>query len=311
MNQPGVIVLCNNEIAFPALQQLTMARLLKAIVLPEDNAAFAAEVKSGWASSGVEVVTADRRSLHEALKALITRHNPLAVFAMTFPYVLQAETLALLPERFINFHYGLLPRYRGVNPVLSQMLAFETEGGITLHLMTAGIDQGPVVLQQKMPIADTDTFGMQMGRLGMMGAQLCGPVLQMLISGNPLPLQAQDEAMAQYHGRISAANLMINWQTMTGRQVLRMINACNPWNKGAGTRWGQNVLCIPCADLLNEGEPAGTKPGTILTVDEINGLTIACSDNSKIRVWVIYTPQGFLGITQMLQAGIKAGQQLN
>jgi len=311
MNQPGVIVLCNNEIAFPALQQLTMARLLKAIVVPKDHAAFATEVKSGWANSGVEVVTADRCSLHEALKARIAKHHPLAVFAMTFPYVLQAETLALLPERFINFHYGLLPRYRGVNPVLSQMLAFETEGGITLHLMTAGIDQGPVVLQQKMPISDTDTFGMQMGRLGMMGAQLCGPVLQMLISGNPLPVQPQDESTAQYHGRISAANLMINWQTMTGRQVLRMINACNPWNKGAGTRWGQNVICIPCADLLNEEKPAGAKPGTIITVDETNGLTVVCSDNSKIRVWVIYTPQGILGIKQMLQAGMKAGQQLN
>lgn len=311
MNQPGVIVLCNNEVAFPALQQLTMARLLKAIVLPEQNASFASEVKSGWAHSGVEVVTADRRSLHEALKTQIAKHHPLAVFAMTFPYVLQAETLALLPERFINFHYGLLPRYRGVNPVLSQMLAFETEGGITLHLMTAGIDQGPVVLQQKMPIPDTDTFAMQMGRLGVLGAQLCGPVLQMLISGQPLPLQPQDESAAQYYGPVSAANLMINWQAMTGRQVLRMINACNPWNKGAGTRWGQNVICIPCADLLKNEGSAGVNPGTILTVDETSGLTIACSDQSKIRVWVIYTPQGFLGITQMLQAGMKAGQQLN
>ncbi len=312
MNHPGVIVLCNNEIAFPALQQLTMSRLLKVVVLPDESSPFATELSNGLAGSGVEVVKAGRHSLHETLTSLIARHRPLAVFAMTFPYVLRAETLALLPDRFINFHYGLLPRYRGVNPVLSQMLAFEEEGGITVHLMTKGIDTGPVVLQRKMPIFDTDTFGMQMSRLGMLGANLCAEILKMLVSNNPLPSLAQDETAAQYHGRVSAANLMIDWKKMTGRQVLRMINACNPWNKGAGTRWGQHVICIPCADLLKKDEKDKAQmPGTILALDETNGLMIACSDESVLRVHVIYTPQGFLSTAQMSNAGMRAGQQLN
>lgn len=311
MNRQGVIVLCNNEIAFPALQQLTMSGLLKAIVLAEENQAFIADVKGGWNSSGVDVMVVNRHSIHAVLESLISKHKPLAVWAMTFPYVLRADTLALLPGRFLNFHYGLLPVYRGVNPVLAQMLAFEEEGGITVHLMTTGIDKGPVVLQQRLPIPDTDSFGMQMTRLGIMGAGLCGVLWQLLSNGTPLPQQQQDESLARYHGRITAADLMINWKILSGRQVLRLINACNPWNKGAGTRWGQQVICIPCAELITEERVAdGIPPGTILTIDEMNGLTIACSDQARIRVRVVYTPQGFLGIPELIGAGMKPGQQL-
>ena len=58
----------------------------------------------------------------------------------------------------INKHAGLLPKYRGVYPVFWAMLNGEPEIGVSIHFMTEGLDAGEIILQKRIPIAETDTF---------------------------------------------------------------------------------------------------------------------------------------------------------
>ncbi len=304
-----IMILCNNEMAIPAMQQLYMSGSLKAVLVPEKNSALYQLLKQMLTGTGLSLEKVNRKTLEPVIKKTATAHHITAAWVMTFSYIIPKNLLNLLPGGFINFHYGLLPRYRGVNPVLAQMLAGEAESGITVHIMDEGIDTGPVVMQQRIPVGDRDTFGMQLQKLGMLGASMVQPLLRLSQLSPVLPSRPQDESEARYFKRPVAADLMINWNTMGSWQVIRLINACNPWNKGAGTMIGQMGLCLTDAEPVAELPLVESFPGTITTLDVENGLKIYCNDNKLIKINVINTAEGFFGASRLLDYGIKPGDR--
>ena len=246
-----------------------------------------------------------KQNLTEKISKFISENSITAVWLMTFTYILPQVLLNVLPGGFINFHYGLLPKYRGANPILSQMLNYEVEGGITIHLVDSGIDTGPIVMQQKIPIEDTDTFGIQIQKLASLGASLVPRLLQFYELSSRLPSQPQDENQAQYFKKPFAGDLMIKWQTMSAIQVIRLVNACNPWNKGAGAVINSQVICITDAELAVDLAVTVMMPGIVVLLDDKNGLIISSSDNKLIRVNICYTPEGFFTGKKLNRFGIK------
>ena len=88
-----------------------------------------------------------------------------------------------------------------------------------------------------------------------------------------------------------------------------MVNACNPWNKGAYTQWnGLNIRLLEVSQTnstLNSTKP----PGTILEIDENKGLIIQCYNNTLLRINTVYTEEGFMSGHKLLAFGIKNGQK--
>lgn len=295
--------------AIPAMQQLYMSGSLKAVMVPEKNTALISMLQQMLTGTGVSLLNVNRKNLEAIIKKTATEKNITTAWLMTFAYIIPKSLLNVLPGGFINFHYGLLPQYRGANPVLAQMISGETHSGITVHIVDENIDTGPVVMQQKIPVDDRDTFGIQLQKLGILGASMAMQLLQICRINTVPPSVPQDESKAKYHKKPVAADLMINWNTMTGRQVIRLINACNPWNKGAGSFIKGMVICLTDAELCDETPITPAAPGTIIALDEDEGLKIYCFDNKAIKINVIYTQQGFFSGKRLADYGIKINDQ--
>ena len=303
------MVLCNNEMAIPAMQQLYMSGSMQSVVVPEKNTALFSMLKQMLTGTGISLVSVNKKNLEFTIKKIAAEKNITVAWLMTFAYIIPKALLNLLPGGFINFHYGLLPQYRGANPVLSQMLNGETESGITVHIVDENIDTGPIIMQQKIPIDDKDTFGVQLQKLGMLGASMVQPILRFYQFNPVLASVPQDESKARYFKKPVAADLMINWNTMGSQQIIRLINACNPWNKGAGAIINGMGICLTDAEPANEIPATVTLPGTIIALDDQEGLKIYCFDNKLIKINVISTPEGFFAGKRLMDYGIKINDQ--
>lgn len=295
--------------AIPAMQQLYMSGSMPAVLVPEKNTALFSMLKEMFTGTGISLLGVNKKTLEPVIKKTATEKNITAAWLMTFPYIIPRSLLKLLPGGFINFHYGLLPQYRGVNPVLAQMIHGETHNGITIHMVDEGIDTGPVVMQQKVLIEDRDTFGIQLQKLGMLAASMAMQLLQLCRLHPVPPAVPQNESLARYYKRPVAADLMINWKTMSSQQVIRLINACNPWNKGAGALIRGMGICLTDAELTHDIYTGSELPGTIIALDEEAGLKIYCFDNKVIRINVICTPEGFFAGKRLTDYGITINDQ--
>jgi methionyl-tRNA formyltransferase len=257
------------------------------------------------AGTGVRLVSVNKKNLETTITQLAAGNNITTAWIMTFSYIIPSSLLTALPGGFINFHYGLLPKYRGSNPVLAEMLQFEKEGGITVHVVDENIDTGPVILQQKIVIEDFDTFGMHLQKLGALGAALALEILKRYQADAIPHAIPQDESKASYFKKPTASDLMINWEKLNSVQVIRVINACNPWNKGAGAIINNQVICLTDAELTEDIIPEDHPPGTIVAIDSKEGLKVICSDKRIIRVNIIYTPAGLFAGHKLAAFGIK------
>lgn len=303
------MVLCNNEMAIPAMQQLYMSGSLQAVLVPEKNKDLFLMLKQMLSGTGIYLLSVNKKGLESTIRKTASEKNITTAWLMTFSYILPASILNLLPGGFINFHFGLLPQYRGVNPVLAQMINGETHSGITIHIVDKGIDTGPIVMQQKIPIEERDTFGIQLQKLGILAASMAMQLLQVCRLHPILPSIPQDESLAKYYKRPVATDLMIKWNTMSSVQVVRLINACNPWNKGAGAIINNMVICLTDAESTGEILTGSMLPGTIVALDKESGLKIYCFDNNVIKINVICTPQGFFAGNRLIDYGIKINDE--
>jgi len=303
------MVLCNNEMALPAIQQLYMSGSLKAVLVPQQNTELFAVLQQMLAGTPVEIKNVTKANLESTVKKAASEKTITAAWIMTFAYIIPKSMLNLFPGGFINFHYGLLPQFRGANPVLAQMINGETHNAITVHIVDENIDTGPIIMQQKIAIEDKDTFGIQLQKLGILAASMALNLLQLCRLCIIPPAVPQDESMAKYFNRPVAADLMVNWNTMDSLQIIRLINACNPWNKGAGSLINNTVFCLVDGEPVDEIFSAKTDPGTIIELSKEGGLKVYCLDNKIVRINVIYTPQGFLSGRKLLDVGLKTGDR--
>ncbi len=288
-----------------AISELAQRALLKAVVVPEKNKELIFILNQFLAGSNIDIISINKKNFSGRMKDLVVEKKATSCWLMTFPYIFPLSLLQALPGIFINFHYGILPKFRGPNPILAQMLQYETHSGITVHVVDEKIDNGPIILQQMIPIEDTDSFGLQCRKLGLLGASMALQLIKMMNLGPDIPSRPQDESLANYFKKPVAADLMINWKDMSSKQVIRMINACNPWNKGAGAIINNQVICLTDAEITPEIINEDLQPGTIVYLDASGGLKVICSDKRVIRVNIIYTPDGFFTGNKLAAYGLK------
>jgi methionyl-tRNA formyltransferase len=162
----------------------------------------------------------------------------------------------------INIHASLLPRWRGAAPIQAAILAGDAATGVTTMQMEAGLDTGPMLLQQAVPITATTTAGELHDVLAEVGAGL----IVRTLDEDP-PAVAQPEG-ATYAAKLSRDDGVIDWRDDAVR-IDRQIRALNPW-PGTVTTLDGAVLKVLAAALIDySGEAAA---GTALD----DALTVAC-----------------------------------
>lgn len=190
----------------------------------------------------------------------------------------------------LNIHASLLPRWRGAAPIQRALLAGDTQTGITIMQMDAGLDTGAMLLHEQIPIAAQDTALTLHNKLAALGATAIVKALHLLQQGS-LSAEPQTEAAATYAAKITKAEARIDWgQAATA--VARAVRAYNP-APGAFTLRADEPLKIWSASAVEDFAAANghNTPGTVLSADN-NGIIVACG-------------KGALRIAELQRAGAK------
>ena len=190
--------------------------------------------------------------------------------------ILPQEILDAPRRGCINIHASLLPRWRGAAPIHRAVMAGDTETGISIMQMDAGLDTGPVLLRAVTPINAADTTGDLHGRLSAMGAELMSDTLDRLDELKPEP---QVTHSVTYARKIENSETQIDW-TQPARCVDRQIRGLSPFPGAWTTFNGERVRLLSSHLAKCQGEA-----GQVLGPD----LTIACGTDS-VRVTKLQRP---------------------
>jgi methionyl-tRNA formyltransferase len=186
---------------------------------------------------------------------------PDVMVVVAYGSLLPPAVLAVPRYGCVNVHASLLPRWRGAAPIPRALEAGDPETGISIMQMDAGLDTGPVLLQAREPIHDTDTSATLEARLAMLGAETLLRALAQLARGTAVP-QAQDSARATYAPKLSKREAPLDWRQPAER-LHRKVRALNPWPV-ATTTWNGETLRIWEVGPLGAGEDApSAAPGTV------------------------------------------------
>ncbi len=174
----------------------------------------------------------------------------------------------------LNIHASLLPRWRGAGPIQAAILAGDSETGITIMQMEAGLDTGPMLLRESVPITPTTTTANLHDTLATLGAEL---ILQALATP-PTPVPQRD-ADATYAPKLTREDGRIDW-TQPAAAIDRQIRAFDPWPGTFTTHAGSQLKILSATPV----DATGT-PGTTLDA----GLTVACGTHA-IRLTRLQLP---------------------
>ncbi|MCW2488425.1 methionyl-tRNA formyltransferase [Candidatus Symbiopectobacterium sp. NZEC127] len=186
----------------------------------------------------------------------------------------------------INVHGSLLPRWRGAAPIQRALWAGDTETGITIMQMDAGLDTGAMLHKLSCPITPQDTSASLYDRLAELGPQGLLTTLASLAQGTAVA-EKQDDSLATYAEKLNKEEAKLDW-SLSAEQLERCIRAFNPWPVSYITIDDQPVK-VWKASVLDVTHSA--QPGTIVSADK-QGIQVA-------------TAQGLLNLLQLQPAGKK------
>ncbi len=211
--------------------------------------------------------------------------------------ILPKAVLELPRYGCLNIHASLLPRWRGAAPIQRAILAGDSETGITIMQMDAGLDTGDMLLRQTCPIAANDNAQTLHDKLAGLGAAGILEALR-LLEANGLTAVKQDNDAACYAAKLLKNEALIDWR-QDAEQIARAVRAYNPFPV-CQSRLHDVALKIWQAEVRTVTDRRG-KPGDVLAVDK-QGITVACGKDALL-VTVLQRPGGKVQpAVQFLQA---------
>jgi methionyl-tRNA formyltransferase len=213
-----------------------------------------------------------------------TPHDVMVVAA--YGLLLPQEVLDIPPHGCINIHASLLPRWRGAAPIHRAIEAGDTETGITLMQMDAGLDTGAMIAGTRTAIRDDDTTATLHDRLADAGAQLIVDALATLERDGELPATPQPEDGTTYAEKIGKQEAALDWRR-TATELARQVRAFDPFPGGAAMLDGTQIKIWAATAIP---APRTAQPGTIVEISP-EGVTVACGDGA-LRVTQLQKPGG-------------------
>lgn len=214
-----------------------------------------------------------------ALRGQLESMAPDAMVVAAYGLILPQWLLELPRLGCLNIHASLLPRWRGAAPIQRAILAGDSQTGITIMQMDAGLDTGDILLQHALPITPEDTAGSLHDRLARCGAEQILQALDARAQGQ-LVARPQPGEGSSYAQKISKAEAQINWSG-DAHAIARQIRAFNPF-PGAHTELDGKLLKLWAARPQDHeaGGPA-PQPGQV-TRTEQGTITVACGQGQLV-----------------------------
>lgn len=149
--------------------------------------------------------------------------NPELIWVNSYSMILREDLFICARKGAINIHGALLPQYRGANPIQWAILSNETEIGVTLHEITASVDQGGIIDQRKVPLYFKDTWHDANNRIARATEDLLESNVKMILEGN-WSSSSQDESMAVHRRRRKPEDGRFDWEEPV-RVIYNLIRA--------------------------------------------------------------------------------------
>ncbi len=230
-------------------------------------------VKAAALAAGLPVLTPEKVN---DVEVLTTLHNwqPELLVVAAFGQILKKPLLELAPLGAVNIHASLLPAYRGAAPIHWAIINGEKETGITTMYMDEKLDTGDMILQQAIPIVETDDTGRLYEKLAEVGAALIVETVALIAQGKA-PRIPQDHTVASYASLLKREHERLDWQK-SAQQLANQIRGLSPWPVAYTLLDGQ-VFKIWQAHPLAEDNPG--KPGLLLPAGK-NGLKVVTGEGA-------------------------------
>jgi len=193
----------------------------------------------------------------------LTNIQPDLIITAAYGQILPKRILDIPKKGPLNVHASLLPRHRGASPIHYALLEGDQETGITIMLMDKGMDTGPIISKEEIPIKQTDTLSSLHDRLSLLAAQLLIETLPQWLQNRIKP-QVQDESLATHTKILKKEDGLIDW-SHTSAKIVNRIRAFNPW---PGTHTALNGKTLKVHQALIPSAPIKTKPGKFKILDQ-------------------------------------------
>jgi methionyl-tRNA formyltransferase len=220
----------------------------------------------------------------EPALARVAGARPDCLVVAAYGLILPPAALRLAPHGALNIHASLLPRWRGAAPIQRALLAGDAQTGISIMQMDAGLDTGPVLAQEALPIAPDDDAQTLHDKLAALGARMIVAALEDLALARARAV-AQPQDGVTYAQKIGKADTVIDWRA-DAAQIERAVRALRP-APGASTVLRGGPLKLWRAEIAD----AHGAPGRVLEASGA-GIVIACG-------------KGALRVTELQRAGAK------
>lgn len=217
----------------------------------------------------------------------IKNQNADLMIVVAYGLILPQAVLDIPRLGCLNVHGSLLPRWRGAAPIQRSIWAGDTETGVTIMQMDAGLDTGDMLYKAICPISTSDTSASLYDKLAITGPEALIHTVEMLSAGQCVA-EKQDDSLANYAEKLSKEEARINWQD-DAVHIERCIRAFNPWPMSYFMVEEQLIKVWQAEVFADEHDK---QPGTIISADK-KGICIA-------------TGNGILNITQLQPPGKKA-----
>ena len=182
---------------------------------------------SAWAREhGVRTYTPGRLRSDDA-RAALRDYAPDGLVLVAYGQMVPQDLLDLGRRPPLNVHPSLLPRHRGAAPVAGTILAGDEEGGVTLMVMTAELDAGPIVERWPVRLTGRETTPELEATLADLAAQVVPPALERWADGDT-PMEPQDERLATHVRPFKRADGWIDWRR-PAIEIDRQVRALQPW----------------------------------------------------------------------------------
>ena len=263
--------------AVPSLRAVAAGAELVAVVSQPDRPAGRGQaptppaVKVAAGELGVQVIQPEKVRTPETAAALAAFAADVFV-VVAYGRILPQQVLDLPRLGCFNVHASLLPRLRGAAPIQWAIIRGDSETGVSIMRMEAGLDTGPVAAMRRIDIGDDDTTGTLSAKLADLGAGLLAETMPAIAAGQ-VTLAPQDDAAATLAPLLTKADGHLRFDR-PARAVSAQARGVDPWPGAGATLDGQPIKLFRPHVVDGSG-----RPGQVLGLRG-EGLVIACAEGA-------------------------------
>ena len=282
------LVFCGTpRFAVPTLEALLAAGHEIALVVTQPDRpvgraqeVVAPPVKQSALAAGLTVIQPDKIRNNAEFRAELEAIAPDAIVVVAYGRIIPPWMLALPRLGCINLHASRLPKYRGAAPIQWAVAMGETVTGNTTILLEEGLDTGPILLQQQLPIAPEQTAADLFDVLANAGAPLMVETLAGLADGSIHP-QPQDHSLATLAPLLDREDGRMDFAAHTAAELKNRWRGFQPW-PGAFTSLDGRKLIVHRMDVAEPASGTSAAPGEIRIED--HRLFVACARGTRLEL---------------------------